>query len=165
MTTWHVYTLATGLFTGQAFTGDARALESNTPPGCGARGDVADWQSQRVDLATGAVVDWQPPAPPDDAMRTWVWHAGARRWIDQPSLGALRQARLLEVQQAIEQQEAAQARPVRELLQAMLANRSAAQEARDRMQAVADEIAKLQALRAAVVAAQSEDELNQIKLP
>jgi hypothetical protein len=43
---------------------------------------VFDYQSQRVDLATGAVVDYQPPQPSPDH----EWNASTKRW--QPSAAA-----------------------------------------------------------------------------
>jgi hypothetical protein len=90
--TWHMYRLSDGVLTGYAVQladDDAALLEANTPPGCAAVTGVTDWQAQRVDLATGAVQDWQPPAPPDDAMRTWAWDAQQRRWLPQPTQAAL----------------------------------------------------------------------------
>lgn len=165
MTTWHVYSLANGLFTGQAFTGDVNSLQANVPDGCGAADGVNDWQAQRVDLATGAVVDWQPPAPADDLLRTWVWHAGAKRWIDSPTLAGLKAQRLAVIQVAIEAQEAAQARPVRELLEALLAGQQAPQATRDRMGAISAEIARLQALRVAVLATQDQAALDEVAPP
>lgn len=165
MTTWHIYSLETGIFTGQSVTGDDATLAANVPDGCGGAADVIDWASQRVDLATGAVIDWQPPAPADDAMRTWAWHAGAKRWIDQPTLAARRAQRMQEVQLAIQTQEAAQARPMRELLQALLNSHAPDQQPRARMQHIADEIARLQALRAALAAAQTQTALDQIPTP
>lgn len=79
----HFYRLDTGQFTGGVYIGSD--LDANTPPGCGATVGVADWQAQRVDLATGAVVDWQPPAPADDAIQTWAWDEASRRWLASPT--------------------------------------------------------------------------------
>lgn len=87
--TWHAYDVTTGHFTGVALVGDAAHLADNTPAGCALVDGVADWQSQRVDLATGAVVDWTPPAPADTALATWTWHADARRWVATRTTAAL----------------------------------------------------------------------------
>lgn len=89
MNTWHIYRLSDGVFTGQAYTGAEADLEANTPAGCGAIVGVSDWLSQRVDTPTGALVDYQPPAPADDAMRTWSWAAAAKRWVAAPTVAAL----------------------------------------------------------------------------
>lgn len=81
------YSLADGTFTGDSYAGPD--LQANMPAGYAAIEGVADWQAQRVDLETGALVDWQPPAPSDDAMRTWGWDAQARRWQPTPTTAAI----------------------------------------------------------------------------
>lgn len=92
MSTWHFYRLSDGIFTGRALTAPSlAALQANTPEGCGALLGVSDWQSQRVDLATGLLVDWQPPAPADDELRTWRWDDSARRWVPVPTAAAVGQ--------------------------------------------------------------------------
>lgn len=162
---WHFYRLVDGILTGRSVTlddEDDELLQANTPAGCAAVADVTDWQSQRVDLMSGGLVEWQPPPPADDAMRTWAWNADARRWASVPTLAALKAERLARLQDAIEAQEAAQARPVRELLAAMLAGGQADQAARDRFAAVSAKIAALQLKRAAVEAASSAQELAAI---
>lgn len=81
MKTYSFYSLATGLFTGQTYGGSDFNLAINTPAGCAAR--VGDWDSlcQRVNLETGGVEDWQPPAPPDTSDCTHEWDSGSRRWV------------------------------------------------------------------------------------
>lgn len=162
MSTWHIYSAETGHFVGRAFTGDEQNVSANVPAGCRAIAGVTDWRSQRVDLKTGLVVEWQPPAPADEAMRTWVWNDEARRWVDVPTLAALKAGRLARLQVAIDAQEAAQARPVRELLAAMLSGGQAEQAARDRFSAISTRITALQLKRAAIEAAGSAEELAAI---
>lgn len=90
--TWHFYSLATGLLTGRTVAvddEDTALLQANTPADCGAIVGVTDWMAQRVDIETGALVDYQPPAPADDAMRTWQWDAEARRWVAHPTQAAI----------------------------------------------------------------------------
>lgn len=92
MRTWHFYRLADGTLTGRTVTlddSDEALLQANTPAGCAVVADVADWMAQRVDLATGALVDWQPPAPADTELQTWQWDAAARRWLPVPTTAAL----------------------------------------------------------------------------
>jgi len=92
VSTWHVYSLASGQLTGAWLSiddDDADTLSANTPPDHGLVAGVADWESQCVDLATGELVDWQPPAPADDALRTWAWHADAKRWLATPTQAAV----------------------------------------------------------------------------
>lgn len=84
------YRVFDGVFTGRSYIGQADRVEAKTPPGCAAIEArlVADWQSQRVDLATGAVVDWQPPQPEPTKWETWTWDATTRRWTPAPTLAA-----------------------------------------------------------------------------
>lgn len=86
MTEWHLYSLDDGRLLGRSFSApgtdaDDEDVALNTPAGCGVVAGVSDWQSQKVDLDTGRLVDFQPPPPADDAMRTWEWHWVARRWV------------------------------------------------------------------------------------
>lgn len=112
MKTWHFYDLTTGLFTRQRLvTSDDALLAANTPAGCGAHAGAVDPDSQRVDLATGELVDWQPPQPSVDH----EWNTDSRRWELTPA-AAKREAAALDAQRRIEALEIAQLRPLRELL-------------------------------------------------
>ena len=73
------YRLADGELIGQQYFGDH--LEVNTPAGCGAIAGQHDHMCRRIDLATGDVVDYQPPHPGDDSLRTWLWDASTKRWV------------------------------------------------------------------------------------
>lgn len=86
----YFYRLTDGVFSGLSFSGPEASLEANTPPGCGAidMAMVTDWPSQRVDVASGDVVDWQPPAPPDTEWQTWSWDPDSRRWLASPTVAA-----------------------------------------------------------------------------
>lgn len=88
MSSFDFYDLATGLFIGQSFMGDLDHIQHTMPTGLGYAKGVADWQSQRVDLKTGVVVDYQPPGPPADTQQTWAWDDRTRRWIATPTLAA-----------------------------------------------------------------------------
>ena len=90
--TWSFYDVATGALAPGAITCSAAQLAANTPPGHAAIAGRFDPLSQRVDLATGQVVDWQPPAPADDELRTWAWDAVTRRWVASPTELALANA-------------------------------------------------------------------------
>ncbi len=93
MTEWHFYALATGLLIpGRHFTGSADDALLNAPEGHAPIAGVTDAMSQRLDLELGQLVDYQPPAPPDDALRTWRWDETARRWLITPTLHARQQA-------------------------------------------------------------------------
>ena len=77
------YDAATGLFTGSTFStnlGDpaahAEALKLNTREGLAQVEGIHDRLSRRVDLKTGGVVDYQPPASSADH----EWNAQTKRW-------------------------------------------------------------------------------------
>lgn len=89
MSTWHFYRLSDGQFNGMRFEGPEQYLAPNIPPGCGAITGVVDALSQRVDLESGALLDWQPPAPADDEFRTFAWDTVLRRWISTPTDAAV----------------------------------------------------------------------------
>lgn len=160
--TFHIYSLATGQFTGQSITCPPDHLACNLPPECGAVIGVADWQAQCVDLGTGLVVAYQPVSPANDELQTWAWDTAAQRWLATPTLAALKLKRMAEVQSAIEAREVQQARPVRELLDALLGGDAAPATSRAAFEAVRAAIAGLQAARSAMAAASTETELNAI---
>lgn len=89
---WHFFDPATGLFSGASYVG----VDSDLPaqlalrPGLAAHEGAVDHLSQRRDLASGQLVDWQPPAPADTDLATHAWDAATRRWIATPTLQALR---------------------------------------------------------------------------
>lgn len=74
------YRLADGMLTGARFSGPEDWVPANIPAGCGAIDGWHDAMSYRIDLATGAVVDWQPPKPSSDAYTDHEWNAQTRRW-------------------------------------------------------------------------------------
>jgi Domain of unknown function (DUF4376) len=90
--TWSFYDTATGALAPSALTCAAAQVAANTPPGHAAIEGRFDPLSQRVDLATGQVVDYQPPAPAADELRTWAWDEATRRWVAVPTLAALKLA-------------------------------------------------------------------------
>jgi len=91
----------------------AKFVTANTPEGYAPIYWVTDPMSQRVDLSTGEIVDYQPPQP--DAEH--VWDVDARRWIKRPDVIERERLRL-EAQSRIDDLERRQARRVRELLAA-----------------------------------------------
>lgn len=86
---WSFYSISTGILTGGVFGGDVSQLAANTPAGCGAAPGDLDPQSQRINVITGQVIAYQPPAPADTASLTWAWDAGAMRWVSTPTPAAL----------------------------------------------------------------------------
>jgi hypothetical protein len=85
---WSFFDLSTGEFRGRRFSApDDRDLQRNTPTGCGTMEGSYDPISQRVDLDTGRVVEWE---------NTKLVDAKARR---DASLGARVRIKQLEDQQ------------------------------------------------------------------
>ena len=86
-----------------------RDIEINTPDGCGAIEGKYHAGSQRVDLETGEVVEYQPPQPDADH----EWNNDARGWVLRPDVVAERARRAAVLAQIIAL-ESKQARPLRE---------------------------------------------------
>lgn len=76
MKIWSFYDPATGLFAGLEYVGTPDTLELNTPDGHAHVEGRHDHLSRRVDLATGEVVDHQPPQPSADH----EWDGDRKRW-------------------------------------------------------------------------------------
>jgi hypothetical protein len=80
----HIYSLETGLFTGQAHHTSAKHpsavatfIDASTPAGHGAYvGKYVDYLSKKVDVQTGLLVEYQPPQP----SRKHTWNPDAKRW-------------------------------------------------------------------------------------
>jgi hypothetical protein len=113
------YSSLTGLFYSTvlefADPPNVEALRAMTPDGHESIEGHFDCLCQRVDVFSGEVLDWQPPAPPDTEMMRWHWDTATRRWAGTPTNSYFR---LEERQRAIEQMallEAGQDRPMREL--------------------------------------------------
>lgn len=112
MYTWHFARMSDGIFTGESFSASRRSrIEGNVPDGLVAVENVRDWLSQRVDVETGEIVDYQPPQPSFDH----EWNAEIRRWVLKPEVVAA-QTRRAAARSRIDELERKQARRVRELL-------------------------------------------------
>lgn len=80
----HIYDLKTGLFTGKSHHTNvkdeaaiASFIDDSTPPGHGAYvGKYVDYESKKVDVHTGLLVEYQPPQP----SRKHTWNPEAKRW-------------------------------------------------------------------------------------
>lgn len=149
---WRFYDLATGVMRTRLFSGDEATARMNAPQDHGMvpAGDL-DPLSQRVDVSAKPledgslpVIDYQPPAPEDTELLAWTWDEKARRWVSQPTEAALKLARVRELQDAIEAREAAQARPLREMIIALVDGK-AAPEAKAELVAIEADVAALRA--------------------
>lgn len=115
--TWHIYSLVDGTFTGSRISGPVDeqgnmqpGIERSIPEGHGAIEGVIDAMSQRVNLLTRTLEDYQPPQPSTDH----GWDAVTKRW----SLNAAVVQRMKmerESRARIAQLELAQLRPMREI--------------------------------------------------
>lgn len=120
-----------GLFLSH-LTADEDQLGCNTPSGCGAVEGLFDHMSQRVDMETGKVVDYQPPKPSADH----EWNGETKRW--QITAGAADKInRSNAAHSRIAQLEASQHRHVREHCLGIAG-------AAERLKAIDDEIFSLQ---------------------
>lgn len=117
----HAYDLATGLLTGQAFVSNDPAHPFVPPAGCGFVEGVTVWRAQKVDLATGLLVDYQPPASRADE----------------------KQQALSKITAQIEAIEATQARALREVTLALAAGTTPAADTVNRLRAADAQIAQL----------------------
>jgi hypothetical protein len=110
MKNYHFYDLRTGEIHRHSFSAsDHEAVSTNTPPGCAAIEGQYDREAQRVDISTGQVIDYQPPAPSADH----EWNADTKRW-QLTAAAADKISRSNAARARIAQLEAAQHRHVRE---------------------------------------------------
>jgi hypothetical protein len=110
MRTWSFYDQVSGSFSGRRFRAlNDRALDANTPDGLVPLEGTFDRLSQRVDVQTGKVVDFQPPQPDADH----EWNAESRRWVKKAAVLAAERADK-QARTRIAELEASQARAIRE---------------------------------------------------
>jgi|SRR3990172_8187499 len=86
------YRIKDGIFIGQQWAGDVVDLLRHVPEGCAAVPGQFDHLSQRVDLATGEIVDYVPPKPADTEFTQWERDEKAKRWVAKPTRAAIRHA-------------------------------------------------------------------------
>jgi hypothetical protein len=114
---WHFYDPATGIMLRKRLACPRSQLAANTPAGFLPIPGQFDPLSQRVDVAAvppepipgeptvewwPPVVDYQPPAPADDDLQTWVWNPETKRWVATPTLAAIKKAKVQELAQAFD---------------------------------------------------------------
>jgi hypothetical protein len=93
MNTFSVYNRETGLFTGTYITCADHFLDVNVPEGCSCVLGSYDHLSQRVDLDSGVVVDYQPPQPSG----SYTWDTETKRWVYVPTLADCKAKKLTEI--------------------------------------------------------------------
>jgi hypothetical protein len=133
------YHKGTGMFHARhLMTSDPKVIPLNTPPDhIAIDGDHFDPRSQRVDVATGEVIDQLPPQPSPDH----EWNGASRRWQLRPELAARQEAR----KNALERIQHLEIKALRALREHALGEAAATQ----RLRAMDDEIAQLRTTLAA----------------
>ncbi|RQO57964.1 hypothetical protein DBR47_14315 [Paucibacter sp. KBW04] len=124
---WRFYRIDTGeVLSHSMHLPDAETVAANTPPDCGAVQMQIDHMSQRVQLvpddfgnAVPVLVDYQPPAPADDADQTWAWAATIRRWVSVPTQAALNRKAAEPILAQLAELDAKLVRPAGEVTQAL----------------------------------------------
>jgi hypothetical protein len=120
---FYPYSTADGLFVGNSAHGPASLLLPELPAGFAymVSVDAIDILSKRVDISVQPppvpvpepgipmappdpwyppVIDYQPPAPADDALQTWAWNATTKRWVSSPTVESFRRVKLAELKAA-----------------------------------------------------------------
>jgi len=105
------YHKVTGLFAEHVYSACEPLLDLNTPADHVAIEGSFDPLSQKVDIATGQVIAYQPPAPSADH----AWQADVKRWRLLPEVAERQEARRTTLTK-IRELEASQGRAVREML-------------------------------------------------
>jgi hypothetical protein len=83
------YDLTTGIFTGDSVSGPKSWVEAQTKSGMGDWPATVDRASFRVDIASGELVPYTPPAPPASPLCTFEWNETLRVWIPVPTTAGL----------------------------------------------------------------------------
>lgn len=81
MNTYSIYCTRTGLFTGATIICAAQHLAANVPAGHSCMLGRYDHLSQRIDVETGRVIDYQPPRPSE----RHEWDPATKRWVYRPT--------------------------------------------------------------------------------
>lgn len=164
---WVFYALDTGELHGRVIVGDESAAEANTPAGHARLASDCDPASHRVDLSgpDPMVVPYVPPAPPDDPLRTWAWHADLARWMPVPTLAARIADRVATVDADLADIERRQARPLGDILAALTAGSAPAPGDVAMLAELRGRAADARAARAAMAAAETDEQLAAIAWP
>lgn len=151
MSNYSVFRKVDGLFIG--ITLSESAIEFNTPEGCEVIQGVFDYLSQRINISTGEVVDYQPPAPDDDDIRTWSWTSATKRWTSTPTLAAIKATRSAPIIAQLDAIDTKLIRPAGEITQALALGQAIPTSAATRLTALNAEKAALRQFLAAIASA------------
>lgn len=151
------FDLGAGHFCGVVFSGPPEQVPEQCPPGCYWMIGAFDPLSQRVNLETGAVEDYQPERPADTALVEHHWLE--RRWVPVPTLEGVRAQITHKLQRLAVGVEAGTDRWVREQVIA-----DATSPAYGRMQAIETELAPIRKAIQSASKASTKEQLAAILL-
>lgn len=90
MIDWSFFHAETGLFAPSVVgLPEGVGPDVYAPMGCVPYRGRVDRHRVCIDLATGNLVPYQPPAPAADEWQTWTWDEAAWRWVSVPTDEAL----------------------------------------------------------------------------
>lgn len=163
------YNPATGLFTGDRYTGSEPAL--NCPPGQAWIEGAYRPDTHAVQLITDdfgnqvpTIVPYQPPAPPATEWETWAWNSAQHRWISQPTLAALKREANRPLLRQLEALDAKVVRPAGEIAEALVQGLAAPPDSLQRLQQLNAEKAQIRQQLQAIAASTSAEELASLDL-
>lgn len=120
MRTWWSYRKTDGIFTGAMHSADTfQEIAGNESGDIGLIAGVSDWQSQRVNLLTRELVEYQPPLPDADH----EWDPQAKRVIVKVDV-SVRRAKKRRGQDDVDALDRKTIRTVRELVISICASRT-----------------------------------------
>lgn len=156
MKTYSFYSTASGMFDGLRFRGHEADALRHCPPGCALIEGAHDRLSQRVDLQSGQVIDYQPAKPEDTELQVWQWIG--RRWVAVLTVAGLRAQLIDNLSASALALERGTDRLVREAVLSAPAHPAYA-----RMAAIEASVAPIRAAITAAMAASTKEELDAIK--
>jgi hypothetical protein len=150
------YDSQTGYFVGLTVEGSEQSAMDQLQPGWLFLQGRYDRLSQRVDPASGQVIDYQPARPADTDLVTHEWIG--RRWVPVPTVAGLRAALVNNLTASALTLERGTDRLMRELVLSAPSHPAYA-----RMAAIEAAVAPLRAAITAALAATTKDEIDSIR--
>ena len=84
--TSYFYDSITGLFDGSTYSGDEESLQDQINHRktvlAYTSSESIDYLSQKIDISTKTLIEYQPPAPPNSEKSTWSWSTETKRWVE-----------------------------------------------------------------------------------
>ena len=84
--TGYFYDPITGVLDGSTYSGDEKSLEDQVNHRKTVlaliSSDPIDYLSQKIDISTKTLIDYQPPSPLNSEKSTWSWSTETKRWVE-----------------------------------------------------------------------------------